>query len=162
MRRFWWLFGLVAALSGTYHALMSGFLADRQIGLTLKHGQRQPSLEAQYADLWRLDQAINKHERRTLTLRSLTPHANDEGIFEAREVVRQWLYYVEPLLRQPEEAPRYREAFESTADFFRNWSPPPMTCLTPKAEAISSAIFWVFFVLAALSGLVRLFAGPAE
>ncbi|MFQ5811343.1 MAG: hypothetical protein ACE5JM_17125, partial [Armatimonadota bacterium] len=64
MRRYWWVFGIVAVLSGLYHVIMSGYMAERAIALTLKHGRRQPSVDEQYADLRRLQGAIEGHDRR--------------------------------------------------------------------------------------------------
>jgi len=162
MRRYWWLFGAIALLAGAYYATMSGYLTEREIALTLKHGRRQASLGGQYVDLSKLDHAINKHEQRTVTLRSLTPGANADSIAEARSAVRERLNEVEPLLNVSDGGPAYHEAFDRTERFFRLWRPPSMSCLTPKAHAWSTAVFWVSFALAALSGLVRMFAGPED
>jgi hypothetical protein len=162
VRRYWWVFGIVAVLAGLYHAVMSGYLTERQMALMLRHGARQPTVDEQYMDLRKLEQAISKHDRRTAVLRSLTADSPTEGITEARAAVRKQLARLEPLVVVCTEGPEVQTAFDRTARFFGSWEPPSMSCLSPKAYLWSSVIFWVSFPVAALSGLVRLFAGPAD
>jgi len=160
MRRYWWVFAALAVLAGLYHVLMSGYMTEREIALTRKHGGRQPSVADQYMDLRRLDEAINKHERRTEVLRSLTADSSTDGMTEARAAVRKRLAELEPLRGLPDDDPDVQEAFDRAARFFRDWQPSPMDCMSPKASLWSTVIFWVSFVLGALSGLVRMLAGP--
>jgi hypothetical protein len=162
VRRYWWVFAIVAVLSGLYYVIMSGYMAERSIALTLKHGRRQPSVDEQYADLRRLEAAIDGQDRRTAVLRTLTSGASADGIEQARAAVQEQLYELTPLLGGTDADPHVHEGFDRASRFFRDWDPPPMSCLPPKVGLWTTVIFWVTAALAALSGLVRLLAGPED
>ena len=162
MRRYWWPLGIVAVLAGLYYLIMSGYMTERRIAFTLKHGVTQPSVDDQYADLCSLEATIDDHERRTATLRSLTRGSSTEGIEDARAAVAKRLEELRPLLGRSDDDQDVQDAFDRTARFFRDWRPAPLSCLSPKAYMWSTVIFWVTFALAVLSGLVRVFAGPED
>ncbi len=161
MRRYWWAFGIVAVLSGLYHGIMTGYLTQRAIAMTIRHGLRQPTVEDQYKDMRSLASAIDGHDRRSATLRSITPDSSADGIEEARTAVKEQLDALEPALgREDDGDADTHAAFDGAARFFRDWEPPSMNCLAPKAKLWSSIIFGISFCLALLSSLVRVFAGP--
>lgn len=168
MRRFAWLFGLVAVLLTAYWTILSGFFPDRTVRLSLGKVKRElarGTLAPQQVGRVLVDpvDSLNRHQGWVEGISFAAPHANlapvDQVLNDLNTLVSQANY----ISQFEESSTDYQQNLDALKLELAQYTPPSVAAWSGIGQRnLVTFGCWALWIITILLGAVRVFAPPID